>query len=135
VQGPAPEQLLLFVAFGMHLPLGHWVSAVQKQSECDASQPRVVLWYPEFAGHEYDVVPAGTGMPGLASSQAKPSWVPVPVQLLPHDWSFSPVILTQWPLPAPASFLHCVSFTQTQAPPPPQALVVLPLQLPKGQAL
>jgi hypothetical protein len=52
---------------------------------CDAWHVSWVLWYPAFAGHEYDVVPAGTGMPGLASSQSNPSCVPVPVQLLPHD--------------------------------------------------
>jgi hypothetical protein len=68
-------------------------------------------------------------MPGLASSQSKPSRSPVPVQLPAHDWSFSPATVTQWPL------VHWESLTQTQGPPPLHVLVVLPLQLPNGQAL
>jgi hypothetical protein len=44
------------------------------------------------------LVPVGAGMPGLASSQSNPSRLPVPVQLLPHDWSFSSATLTHLPL-------------------------------------
>ena len=128
VQGPAPEQLLLVVAFGTQCPLGHSVSAVQKQLVCDASHVSAVLWKPAFAGHEYVVVPVGSGIPGLASSQSKPSRLPVPLQPVPRpqETSFSPVILTHLPL------LHWVSSTQKQPPPPAQVLLVLPLQLPTG---
>jgi hypothetical protein len=73
------------------------------------------------------VVFAGSGIPGLSSSQLKPSRLPVPVQLLPHERSFSPATSTQCPL------LHSVSLTQTHAPPPAHAEPVLPLQLPSGQ--
>jgi hypothetical protein len=60
-------------------------------------------------------------MPGLASSQLKPSRLPEPVQLLPHDTSFSRETLTHLPL------LHWLSLEQKQPPPVVHTLVV-PLQ-------
>jgi hypothetical protein len=58
----------------------------------------------------YDVVvpELGDGMPGLASSQSNPSRTPEPVQLFPHDRSFSRVTLTHRPL------LHWLSLLQKQ---------------------
>jgi hypothetical protein len=79
------------------------------------SQLSVVPLKPELRGQLYDVEPLGVGIPGLASRQSKPSWVPLPVQLAPQDLSFSPVTLTHLPL------LHALSVLQKQ-PPPPAAL-------------
>jgi hypothetical protein len=93
---------------------------------CDGSHESVVDLKPESAGQEYVLVPAGEGMPGLASWQSNPSRLPEPVQPLPHDSSFSPATFTHLPL------RHWLSITQKQPPPAEQALVVLPLQLPKG---
>ena len=75
------------------------------------------------------LTPAGTGIPGLASSQLTPSTLPVPVQfLLPHEMSFSPTTLTHFPLK------HWASLMQKQPPPVGHALPVLPLQLPNEHA-
>lgn len=60
-------------------------------------------------------------MPGFASSQSNPSRLPEPVQLLPHETSFSRVTLTHLPL------LHWLSSEQKQPPPVVHSLVV-PLQ-------
>jgi hypothetical protein len=64
-------------------------------------------------------------MPGLASSQSKPSRPPEPVQLvpLPHETSFSRVTLTHLPL------LHWLSLLQKQPPGFVHSLIV-PLQWP-----
>jgi hypothetical protein len=85
----------------------------------------LVLLKPLPAGQ---VKPAllGTGMPGLDSWQSKPSRVPVPVQWLPQETSFSPAFFTHFPL------RHCVSLAQKQPPWVAQVLDA-PLQLPKGQ--
>jgi hypothetical protein len=65
-------------------------------------------------------------MPGLASSQSKPSWPPVPVQLFPHDTSFSSTTLTHLPL------VHWLSFEQKHPPADSQSPLTL-LQDPNGQ--
>jgi hypothetical protein len=67
-------------------------------------------------------------MPGLASSQLKPSRPPEPVQLLPlpHETSFSRVTLTHLPL------LHWLSLLQKHPPGSVHSLIV-PLQWPNGQ--
>jgi hypothetical protein len=49
------------------------------------------------------------GMPGLASSQSKPSVAPDPVQPAAHETSFSPATLTHLAL------AHCESVVQRQA--------------------
>ncbi len=49
-------------------------------------------------------------MPGLASSQSKPSREPEPLQWLPQETSFSPVTFTHFAL------RHCVSLEQKQPP-------------------
>jgi hypothetical protein len=79
---------------------------------------------PEPAGHEYVVEPAGTGRPGVVSSQSNPSRWPVPVHVV-HETSFSPVIFTHFWL------RHWLSAEQKQPPAVEQVLVV-PLQWPNG---
>jgi hypothetical protein len=65
-------------------------------------------------------------MPGLASSQSNPSRPPEPLQCVPQETSFSPVIFTHFPL------RHWVSFEQKHPPWVAQVLEA-PLQLPNGQ--
>jgi hypothetical protein len=56
-----------------------------------------VFLNPLFAGHT-KVAPLGAGMPGVASSQSKPSRPPEPVHFEPHERSFSPFTFTHLPL-------------------------------------
>ena len=65
-------------------------------------------------------------MPGLASAQSKPSRPPDPEQRVPQDTSFSPAILTHFPL------RHWLSFEQKH-PPGLGHTLEAPLQLPNGQ--
>jgi hypothetical protein len=65
-------------------------------------------------------------MPGLASSQLKPSRPPVPVQPFPHDTSLSPTTLTH------LSLLHWLSLEQKHPPADVQAPLAV-LHWPIGQ--
>jgi hypothetical protein len=63
-----------------------------------------------LAGQEYIPPDASDGMPGLESWQLNPSRPPEPVQLPPHETSFSRTTLTHLPL------LHWLSLEQKQPP-------------------
>jgi hypothetical protein len=85
----------------------------------------LVLLKPLLAGHANPEA-VSAGMPGLASSQSKPSRPPEPEQWLPHETSFSPAILTHFPL------RHAASFEQKH-PPGLEQVLEAPLQFPNGQ--
>jgi hypothetical protein len=91
---------------------------------CDGSHVRVVLLKPLPLGHaKPDAVSAG--IPGLASSQSKPSRPPEPVQCPPQETSFSPLTCTHFAL------RHWLSFEQKH-PPGLVHWLDVPLQLPNG---
>jgi hypothetical protein len=109
------------------LPLGHWLSAVQKQFVCVGSHESFVPPYPLVAAQEKVPPLPSEGMPVLVSSQSKPSRLPLPLQLEPQETSFSPATLTHLP-----PLLHCESLEQKQPPGLEQSFDA-PLQLPKAQ--
>ncbi len=74
------------------------------------SHESVVVLNPLLGGHAYVTLPPREGMPGLASWQLKPSRLPVPVQLVPHETSFSRSTLTHLLL------LQSASLEQKQPP-------------------
>jgi hypothetical protein len=93
---------------------------------CDESHASVEFLNPLLGGHAYVALEPSDGMPGLASWQLKPSRLPLPVQLVPHETSFSRATLTHLVL------LQSLSFAQKHPPAALQSPDAL-LHFPNGQ--